>query len=357
MHRPGQDPITTAGPKNRLLAALPPADYAPLGPALEPVELRLRQVLYDPGETITHVHFPTTAVVSLLVPTEDGTSLETSRVGDDGLVGLPLALDSDCDTNRALIQVAGTAWRVSAHAFRAALRKSLALQNLLHRYTQVILLQTARSAVCNRRHAMYDRCARWLLETHDRVPGDGFPLTQDFLATTLAVRRATVSVAAGMLQQAGLISYHRGRVTILHRAGLEAAACDCYRAIREGAVDLMGRAGVGHQAIGRTNDPDLFVRGPSADSGVTRRRDTMEAPELFCPRCSKPIRPGTSSRRASPPVHTRCIARATYLEAMQRLDEARRTQRELRQRRDEARRERERRAGMRERPGQARLEA
>ena len=225
---------------NRLLAALPATDYARLRPVLEPVVLRLRQVLSEPGDAITHVYFPTMAVVPLLLLVEDGTSVEIALVGNDGLIGQPLALGLDRATHRALNQIPGIALRLSAGAFRSALNQSGALRQVLQRYTQALLVQAAQGAACNRLHSIYGRCARRLLETHDRVDQDEFPLTQDLFASFLAVRRATVSVAAGRLQQAGLIRYHRGSITVLDRAGLQAAACECYRTIKTFTDRLLG---------------------------------------------------------------------------------------------------------------------
>jgi CRP-like cAMP-binding protein len=237
---PSVPPVSCA---NRLLAALPSLDYARLRAWLHPVDLVQQQVLYDPAQAITHAYFPTTAVVALLIPSEDGTSVETALVGAEGMVGLPLAFAADCDTHRAMTQVAGTALRLPAAILRGVLAdgRAGALRPLLHRYTQFLLAQMAQGAACNRLHPMYGRCARWFLETHDRVQGVEFAVTQDLLASLLAVRRATISVAAGALQEAGLIRYRRGHVTILCRAGLEAAACECYRVIR-GVADRLGTA-------------------------------------------------------------------------------------------------------------------
>ncbi len=229
--------------RNRVLAALPTSDYTWLRATLETVAVCARQVLYEPDEVITHVYFPLTAVVSILIPGEDGTSVETALVGDDGVVGLPLVLGLDRDTNRAITQIAGTALRLPAPAFRAALGRGDALRGVLQRYTQVILVQMGQSAACNRLHPMYGRCARWLLEIQDRVRSDAFPLTPHFLADMLTARRATVTVTAGKLRDAGLIRYRRGQVTILDRERLEVAACDCYRVIAAASGRLLRGAG------------------------------------------------------------------------------------------------------------------
>jgi CRP-like cAMP-binding protein len=225
-----------------LLATLAGVEYRRLRSFLEPVVLRHQQVLYEPGEVIARVYFPITAVVSLLNVVEDGKSLGTATVGSEGLIGLPLALGADSDNNRAVVQVAGTALRVGATAFRRALERSDALRHVVQRYTHVVLVQTAQAAVCNRLHSTHARCSRWLLEIHDRVRTDVFNATQDFLAEILGVRRPTVTAAAGLLQQAGLIHYRRGRVTILNRPGLESAACGCYRTVAIANERLLGAA-------------------------------------------------------------------------------------------------------------------
>jgi CRP-like cAMP-binding protein len=214
-----------------LLATLPTVEYTRLRSFLQPVVLRHRQVLYEPDEVITHVYFPLTAVVSLLIVVEDGKSLETVAVGNEGLIGLPLALGADSDNNRAEIQIAGTALCVGATAFRRALDGSEMLRHVVQRYTHFLLVQTGQAALCNRLHTTRARCASWLLGIHDRVRTDAFYVTQDFLAEMLAVRRPTVTAAEGMLSQAGLIQYRRGRITIVNRRGLEDAACGCYRTI------------------------------------------------------------------------------------------------------------------------------
>ena len=225
---------------NRLLAALPPDEAAHLLPQLVPVSLRHAERLYAAGELIPHVYFPTTALVSLMIVMEDGKEVEMAAVGREGMAGLPVALGSDTDGHVAITQIPGEALRLGAGAFRAALMEMPGLQRLLSRYALTLLTQAGQAAACNGLHAIAERCARWLLEAHDRVGADTFLLTQDFLAAMLGVRRPSVTIAAGMLQQAGLITYHRGRVTILDREGLEASACECYRAIMEETDRLIG---------------------------------------------------------------------------------------------------------------------
>jgi CRP-like cAMP-binding protein len=217
--------------RNRLLSALSPADYGRLEPQLEPVSLATRDLLFDVGEPITHVYFIESAVGSVLGVMADGTAVETATVGREGMVGIPVFLGSDRTSAQAFCQVAGDALRMESGAFRAHVAASAALRDLLNRYTQALFTQVAQSSACNRVHAMEQRCARWLLQTHDRVGVDSFPLAQQFLAQMLGVRRATVTVAAGALERVGLITYRQGVIRIVDRAGLEHFACECYAII------------------------------------------------------------------------------------------------------------------------------
>lgn len=232
------DTRETAG--NRLLAALPPADYARLRPHLEPVALARGDVLYDVDVPIAHAYFPTGGVVSLVTPLAGGVAIEVAMVGDEGLVGLPVFLGSPTSRGRALVQVPGAALRLPAAHLAALAPAAGPLPALLRRYTQALLTQIAQGAACGRAHGADQRCARWLLLAHDRAGGDQLPLTHEFLAQMLGVRRATVTEGAGRLQAAGLIRHRRGVVTILDRAGLEAAACECYRVIRGEYARLLG---------------------------------------------------------------------------------------------------------------------
>jgi CRP-like cAMP-binding protein len=177
------------------------------------------------------VYFPLTAGISLLTPLEGGAVAETALVGNDGMVGISLFLGEAYAAHRTQVQVPGAALRLGATAFRAALDSEATLRGLLGRYTRVRLIQLARSAACNARHPLDKRCARWLLETQDRVGMTAFPATHELLATMLGVQRTSVTLAAGTLQGAGLIRYHRGRVTIVDRERLEGMACTCYGAI------------------------------------------------------------------------------------------------------------------------------
>jgi CRP-like cAMP-binding protein len=217
---------------NRLLAALPPDEYARLAPSLETVALTLKQQLYASEQPITHLYFPVEGVVSLVQGDLDGQVVEVATVGNEGMVGLPVFLGQESTPGEAFVQIVGAAQRLSAAVFRREVGPGTPLHALLHRYTQALMVQMAQNAACNRLHPIDVRCARWLAMTRDRVPTDTFALTQEFLALMLGTRRAAVSEAAGALQEAGLIRYARGVITILDREGLEAAACACYGIIR-----------------------------------------------------------------------------------------------------------------------------
>jgi PAS domain S-box-containing protein len=218
---------------NRLLAGLPRKDYQSLLAGLKPVTLTYGEVLYEPGEPIRHVYFPSDSLVSLLTTVEGHHALEVGLVGREGMVGVSLALGMDVAPVRALVQGTGTAMRMSAERFRKEFRKSLPLQGELHRYAHAKLSEARQTAACNRFHAVEARVARWLLMTRDRLGSDEFLLTQEFLADLLGVRRVGVSMAAGALQRRNLISYARGKIAILDRKGLQAASCGCYEVLKD----------------------------------------------------------------------------------------------------------------------------
>lgn len=222
-------PKESRGPVgNRLLDALPGAVYERLRPHLEAVSLGPKDVIYEPCGPITHAYFPTRCIVSLVAIMDDGSMYELATVGREGMIGLPLFLETETVPFRAFTQVPGEALRLDAGVFVDAIGRSGSVVRLLHRYAQVLFNQVAWSAACNRAHSLEQRCARWLLMAHDRVRSDQFLLTQEFLAQMLGVHRPRVNKVAGALQRAGLIRYVRGRVTVLDRAGLEAASCECY---------------------------------------------------------------------------------------------------------------------------------
>jgi CRP-like cAMP-binding protein len=233
-----------AAERNWLLRALPAAASDALLPHLELVDIAAGQVLWRPDRPIHAVYFPRTVVCSLLTPLTDEAPVEAATVGFEGMVGVPVVLGAEATHSQAIGQIDGAAARVDAAHFRSWLAKADGALTLLLRYAQALLEQTAQSVACNRKHAMEERCARWLLATRDRVGGGDFALTHEFLAAMLGVRRASVTVAAGMLQQAGLIRYRRGRVTILDAERLEQASCECYRVVREQHERLLGTATV-----------------------------------------------------------------------------------------------------------------
>jgi CRP-like cAMP-binding protein len=216
---------------NSLLAALPRKSYLRLLPGLAPVELSFGEVLYEPGQTIEQVYFPTQSLVSLLTLVEGHLALEVGLVGWEGMVGFPLALGVEVSPVRSLVQGAGPALRMSAARFRSELRRSAPLQRELHRYVNTMMAQISQTAGCNRFHVVEPRLARWLLMTRDRVRSGEFRMTHEFLSHMLGVRRVGVTEAASALQQRKLIEYTRGAIRILDHRGLEKAACACYNRI------------------------------------------------------------------------------------------------------------------------------
>ncbi|HSW05682.1 Crp/Fnr family transcriptional regulator [Aquabacterium sp.] len=217
-------------PENQLIALLPRKDRLRLHAVSEPWPLLLAEVLNEPGRLTRHVYFPTAGFVSLVTLIEGHPGLEIGMVGREGMLGAQLALGVAATPLRALVQGSGEAWRLTAVAFRNALADSVALQRVLGRYLYVRMAQLASAAACLRFHMIEPRLARWLLMSQDRAGTDSFHVTHEFLAYMLGVRRVGITVAAGSLQRGGLIAYHRGMLTVLNRAGLEAAACACYAA-------------------------------------------------------------------------------------------------------------------------------
>lgn len=229
--------------QNRLLRALPSTERQPLLPALELVPLRMRERLIEPDVPIPFVYFPLHGVISLISTLGDGTQVEVATIGNEGLIGLPLVLYANTIPFTAFVQVSGEALRMDAEVFGRLLHEGTGTMNqLLYRYSQALFNQLAQHVVCNRLHRIAHRCARWLLLTHDRVGRDEFPLTHDFLALMLGVRRASVTEVAGRLQKAGLIRYRLGVIRVLDRAGLEATSCECYGVIKQEYDRLLGPA-------------------------------------------------------------------------------------------------------------------
>jgi len=220
------------GPGNRLFAALPAPDQKRWLSQLEPVELRLGQVLYESGDTLGHVYFPTTAIVSLLYVMESGASAEIAVVGNEGVVGISLFMGGESTTSRAVVQSAGAAYRLTAQTIKEEFNRDPVL-HLLLRYTQALITQMSQTAVCNRLHSLDQQLCRWLLLSLDRLQGNELVMTQELIANMLGVRRQGVTEAARKLQEADLIRYTRGRIAVLDRQGLEARSCECYAAVKK----------------------------------------------------------------------------------------------------------------------------
>ena len=225
---------------NRLLDALPGSERRRMLDGCESIQLTFADVLYTPGERLKHVYFPVRSFISMVMPLRDSTSLEVGLVGSEGMFGIPLALGVDVSPVRAVVQGAGSAFRMDAELFCRELEQSQALQGGIDRYVFVQLSQLAQTAACTRFHVVEARLARWLLMTQDRAHANAFHVTQEFLSLMLGVRRVGVTKAAGSLQQRGLIHYSRGDVAILDRRGLKAASCECYKADRESYDRLLG---------------------------------------------------------------------------------------------------------------------
>ncbi len=228
---------------NRLLRTLSPAVRQPFLPALEWLPLAMRERLIEPDVPIPWVYFPLHGVVSLISTLGNGAQIEVATIGNEGLIGLPLVLYANTIPFTAFVQVPGEALRIDAAVFGRLLDEETGtVRQLLYRYTQALFNQLAQHVACNRLHRIAQRSARWLLLTHDRVGRDEFPLTHEFLALMLGVRRASVTEVAGRLQRAGLIRYRLGRIRVLDRAGLEAASCECYFVIKQEYDRLLGPA-------------------------------------------------------------------------------------------------------------------
>jgi CRP-like cAMP-binding protein len=219
--------------QNQLLAALPEAEWARWQGQLEAVEMPLGQVLYESGSTLSHVYFPTTAIVSLLYVMEDGASAEIAVVGHEGLVGISLFMGGASTPSRAVVQSAGQGFRLKSSLMLQEFNRAGPAMHLLLRYTQALITQMAQTAVCNRHHSLDQQLCRWLLLSLDRLPSNELAMTQELIANMLGVRREGVTEAAGHLQAAGLIHYRRGLITVLDRPGLEQRTCECYAVVKK----------------------------------------------------------------------------------------------------------------------------
>lgn len=219
--------------QNHLLAALTEEEYQRLAPNLERIDLTLGASLAESGQTMHHVYFPTDSIVSLLCVMEDGDSTEIAVVGPEGIVGISLFMGGETTPSRAIVQSGGTAYRLKGHLLKDEFYRAGPMQRLMLRYTQALLTQMAQTAVCNRHHSLDEQLCRWLLLSLDRLPTNELLMTQELIANMLGVRREGVTESAGKLQKAGLIAYHRGRITILDRAGLEERVCECYETVKQ----------------------------------------------------------------------------------------------------------------------------
>jgi CRP-like cAMP-binding protein len=229
------------GTHNLILGRLPSKDFQRLRRRMKLEQLSLGTSLYEPYAPLERVYFPEDGVASLLTRLHDGTETEVATVGREGMVGLPVFFGVESVPGRTIWQVPGKALVLQAKVLRRETQHGGALKDALCLYAQGLFTQISQSASCNRRHEIVQSCSRWLLMTHDRVTGDEFALTHEFLSKMLGVRRAGITVAAGILQKAGLIKYSRGRMTILDREGLEGISCECYRIVR-GEFDRLLRA-------------------------------------------------------------------------------------------------------------------
>jgi CRP-like cAMP-binding protein len=226
---------------NRLVAALPEATFARWNTHLEPVRLTLGEVLYESGNTLEHVYFPTTAIVSLLYVMENGDSAEIAVVGNEGVVGISLFMGGESTPSRGVVQSAGWGFRMTAAAIKDEFNQFSPVMHLLLRYTQALITQMAQTAVCNRHHSLEQQLCRWLLLSLDRLQGDELVMTQELIANMLGVRREGVTEAARRLQEAQLITYARGHIKVLDRVGLERRSCECYAVVRKEYDRLLPR--------------------------------------------------------------------------------------------------------------------
>ena len=219
--------------ENQLLAAIPHKEWARWLPHLETVDLPLGSVIYESGGKLTHVYFPTTAIVSLLYVMENGGSAEIAVVGYEGLVGISLFMGGESTPSRAVVQSAGTGFRLKASLVMEEFNLAGPVLHLLLRYTQALITQMAQTAVCNRHHSLDQQLCRWLLLSLDRLRSNELVMTQELIANMLGVRREGVTEAAGRLDKSGLIRYQRGRITVVDRPGLESRTCECYAVVKK----------------------------------------------------------------------------------------------------------------------------
>jgi len=226
---------TAASPdphQNHLLSALPASDYGRIASHLELIPMELGDVLYESGDKLRHVYFPTTCIISLLYVMEDGASAEIAVVGNEGILGISLFMGGNTTPSRAIVQSAGHAFRLKADLLKSEFERYGPTMHLLLRYTQALITQMAQTAVCNRHHSVDQQLCRWLLLSLDRLASSELSMTQELIGNMLGVRREGVTEAAGKLQRAGLIQYHRGKITVIDRPGVEKRCCECYQVVK-----------------------------------------------------------------------------------------------------------------------------
>jgi len=225
--------------QNHLLAALPTAEFERLAPHLELVPMLLGETLYEPGGQLSHVYFPTTAIVSLLYVMESGSSAEIAGVGNEGVLGISLFMGGDTTPSSAVVQTGGHGYRLPGRLLKEEFNRGGLMQQLLLRYTQALVTQMFQTGACNRHHSIEQQLCRWLLLTLDRLPTNELIMTQELVASALGVRREGITETAGNLQRAGIISYRRGHISVLKRSGLEAGACECYAVVKKELARLL----------------------------------------------------------------------------------------------------------------------
>jgi CRP-like cAMP-binding protein len=226
--------------QSRLLAALPAADFERLAPNLELIKLKLGDVLYEAGAQLRYAYFPVDCIISMMYVMENGDSAEIAMVGNEGVAGIPGFLGADAAASRALVQGAGSAYRIERDALKREFTRGGALQGATLLYILALIAQMGQTAACNRHHAVEQQLCRWLLLTLDRLASNELIMTQELIANMLGVRREGVTEAAGKLQEEGMIRYSRGHITVLDRAKLEARACECYAVVRKEFERLLG---------------------------------------------------------------------------------------------------------------------
>jgi CRP-like cAMP-binding protein len=227
--------------KNYLLAALPKDEFEQLLPVLEPVSFKLGEVLYESGEQLEYIYFPTTAIISMLYIMENGTTAEIGVVGNDGVLGVSLFMGGETTTSRAIVQSAGDAYRMKSKDLKAQFALGGVFQKMLLRYTQALMTQISQTAVCNRLHSVEQQLCRWLLLSHDRLDSDTLVMTHDLISNMLGVRREGVTLASKKLQKKKLITNVRGTMVVIDRQGLEVAVCECYKVVNDEYNRLLGR--------------------------------------------------------------------------------------------------------------------